>query len=401
MMMLLPLLSTAFALPNIDQPLKTGNRSPNDAAVVVGIEDYAFVGDVPYASRDAAAFYDALVYTVGIPSDRVRLLDRGASKEQILGAVDDAARLVDDGTVWVYFAGHGAADVSTGARMLLGDDVRQDPKVFDARGVKVDELVTRAASNGGSVRLITDACYGGTGRSGQEVVSGMRFAVPSYAAKPASNQLLWYAAEGDQLAGPLEATEHGAFTYLVIGALRGWADGEIDGNPDGQVTAEEAQAYVSKGLRSLQIVGQRPEMQATNRAGTVLISGDRLEAAPQLTAPPAARESGPTQVALAPELVAGRLDPNDRAGTVEWIQGTVNDCVARHAPATNTWVVKAKFTNKGTVKPIVMGSMSSGGATQLQLTPSATSNCIGQALRHADFVVPSANIGVNGTYTAR
>src|SRR5687768_16231294 len=125
---MLPFLSLALAAPDIDTPLRTGATAPADTAVVIGIEDYAFVPDVPYAQRDAKAFYDLLVYTIGVPSSRVRLLDHGAGKEQIVEAVAAAgAEVGAGGTVWVYFAGHGAADPSTGARLLLGDDVRQDP----------------------------------------------------------------------------------------------------------------------------------------------------------------------------------------------------------------------------------------------------------------------------------
>lgn len=46
--------------------------------------------------------------------------------------------------------------------------------------------------------------------------------------------------------------------YFAIGALRGWADGELTNVRDGKVTAEEAQAYVSRALRALQIRDQQP-----------------------------------------------------------------------------------------------------------------------------------------------
>ena len=49
-------------------------RAPDDAAVVIGIEDYAFLPDVPFAERDAQAVSDLLVYTIGVPADRVRVL---------------------------------------------------------------------------------------------------------------------------------------------------------------------------------------------------------------------------------------------------------------------------------------------------------------------------------------
>ena len=43
------------ATPTVDVPLRSGASSPRDAAVVIGIEDYAFLPDVPHAASDANA----------------------------------------------------------------------------------------------------------------------------------------------------------------------------------------------------------------------------------------------------------------------------------------------------------------------------------------------------------
>ena len=52
---------------------------------------------------------------------------------------------------------------------------------------------------------------------------------------------------GVEAAGSLESLEHGFFTWLVVGALRGWADGEVDGRRDGAVNAVEAGLFVERG----------------------------------------------------------------------------------------------------------------------------------------------------------
>ncbi|MCO4747827.1 MAG: caspase family protein [Proteobacteria bacterium] len=288
----------APGLPSIDEPLRTGSEAPADTAVVIGVEDYAFVQDVPYAQRDAASVYDLLVYTVGVPSSRVQLFDHGASKEQILEAVGRAGENVGvGGSVWVYFAGHGAADPSTGGRMLLGDDVKRDATAFASRGVLVEDLTALASARGGAVNLIVDACYSGVGREGQELVSGTRLLVPEYAVASKPGVLEWSAASGDQLSGPLHTARHGAFTYLAVGALRGWADGQRDGVVDGVVTAEEAHLYVREGLESLQIHDQTPVLVTEQRVGRRLVGGDALEPRPELMRPievdaPATRAQG-------------------------------------------------------------------------------------------------------------
>jgi len=152
-------LVNAADLPEIIEPLHTKVSAPHDSAVVIGIEDYAFVPDVPHARQDAQAFYNFLAYTVGVPIERIRLHQDGASREIVLDSLEWAGKQTrSGGTVWVYFAGHGAASPSTRARMLLGDDVRQDMNSFEKRSISLDEL--RAATTPGGAQLITvlDTC---------------------------------------------------------------------------------------------------------------------------------------------------------------------------------------------------------------------------------------------------
>src|SRR5262245_58778002 len=111
-MTLLPLLAmlagTAGAtVPDIDVKLRSGQRASADAAVVVGIETYPFLPHVPYAARDADAFYGFLVYTRGLSPTRLTLLTNDPTADDIREAVRQrAAEVGPGGTLWVYFAGH-------------------------------------------------------------------------------------------------------------------------------------------------------------------------------------------------------------------------------------------------------------------------------------------------------
>ncbi|MES2643495.1 MAG: caspase family protein [Myxococcota bacterium] len=250
--------------PSLDSPVRTGAKAPNESAVVIGLEDYPFLGSgVPSARRDADAFDDLLVYTRGVPMQNIQTLKTGA-REQILAAVERAASEAGKGgTVWVYFAGHGAANPRTGERMLLGDDVRADLAAFSTRGVGVSEIEQLVRAAGAKPLLVLDTCYVGAGRSGASIVGGTRLVVPAYALAPQSGGAnvggaQWNAAGPDQISGPLPDTDHGAFTYYAVGALRGWADGELDGTRDRKVTAAEAQAYVARALRRVGKNEQRP-----------------------------------------------------------------------------------------------------------------------------------------------
>jgi uncharacterized caspase-like protein len=219
--------------------------------VVIGLEQYPFLGaGVPFARRDAQSFDDLLVYTLGVPQQRIQALSAGA-REQMLAAIQRAAQEAGSGgTVWIYFAGHGAANPQSGERMLLGDDVRADAVAFASRGVGVSEIERVVTAAGARPVLVLDTCFAGASRSGASILGGTRLVVPAYAvANTSDGAAQWNAAAPDQISGPLPSVEHGAFTYYAVGALRGWADGELDGQRDGTVTAAEAQAYVTRALR--------------------------------------------------------------------------------------------------------------------------------------------------------
>jgi len=263
-MTLIPAALASPTLPDIDSPLRTGNRVESDTAVIVGNETYAFIGDVPYAARDARAFYRLAVYGLGVPRDNVQLLDKGASREMIAAAVEKAAKKAGrSGRVWFYFAGHGAASPSTGERILLGDDVRAQLESFEPRSLAVSEVEKIAGSSGADLVMLLDTCWTGQGRSGADLLDGKRFAMPTYAFEEAGKNVEWVATGPNQWSAPFHDVEHGAFTYFAIGALRGWADGQMDGKKDGIITAEEAQLFVEQSLQDHGFADQTPEIRVT------------------------------------------------------------------------------------------------------------------------------------------
>ncbi len=273
-------LTLAAELPDIDAPLRTGASASNDAAVVIGNEDYIDVADVPYAAADADAFRNFLIYTRGVPQSQVQTLN-DASPAEMQRAVERAAQEVGPGGVlWVYYAGHGAAHPTTRERVLLGRYAKlsPDPVIFGEGVIRVQDLKAAASVGTGEAVFIVDACYSGTGRSGEALGDG-RFAVPtSYAAAPSASE--WTATQPDQVASPLHAAGHGAFTYFAVGALRGWADGELDGRRDGEVSLKEAQAYVARVLREVGLRNQSPAVVGGDALALIYSGG--LEAAPDL-----------------------------------------------------------------------------------------------------------------------
>lgn len=69
--------------------------------MVIGLESYAFIPDVPHARRDAGAFFDFLIYTRGVPGKKAQLLTTGG-REHMLTAIERAAQEAGPGRrVWV------------------------------------------------------------------------------------------------------------------------------------------------------------------------------------------------------------------------------------------------------------------------------------------------------------
>lgn len=268
--------------PSIDTPYRVQAQAPLDAAVVVGVERYLRLPPVPYAGRDAQVFYDFLLHTRGVPADRVQLLTGDASRERIVQALTDLGKRVGpDGMAWVYFAGHGAATLDTGEPLLLGDDVAATPESFAQRGVPLAEITRLAGTGGGQVLVVVDACFGGVGRTREPLVANGRFAVPTYASRP-DRSAVWMAAGPNEASMSADALKHGIFTFLAVGALRGWADGE-GGPRDGKVTAEEAQRYLQRALAAAQVTDQHPTLLAQQPDAWIL-SGSVSEKAPPITA---------------------------------------------------------------------------------------------------------------------
>ncbi|MBM4390300.1 MAG: caspase family protein [Deltaproteobacteria bacterium] len=286
LLLLLPGVAIPAELPSIDDPLRTGSVARADAAVIIGVEDYGYLPDVPHARRDAEAMRAFMVYTRGVAAERVVTLGDRDGRAKMLEAIDALGRQVGPGgTAWVYFAGHGAASPRTRERILLPGNTTPDEQGFDEMGLVVSEIQTLAGAGGGEVMLITDACFTGAGRDGSSLVAGGRSWVPS-SPSAAGKVAQWDAAQANQVARPLDAAGHGAFTYFALGALRGWADGEQSGSPDGKVTAEEAQLYVQRALAAAGLRDQTPLLLGTGVEERVLSVGARASG-PDLRAIPA------------------------------------------------------------------------------------------------------------------
>lgn len=241
------LLACGAGWPSVDDPPASLDAAPLDAALVVGVEDYANLPDTAHARADATAAAAWLTRTRGVPIQRVRrLLD--PTDRALREALDDAMREVRPGGVlWVWFSGQGLVAPEDGAHLLLGRDA-----TLDGGGPSLETLVANLRGcPAGRIVLVVDASFGPYARTGEPLTDGAKGlpapVAPDVPAPDDPRVVVWTAARGTEPALALSDAGHGLFTWAALGALSGWADG-VTGEADGTVTLGEAQTWVRRRL---------------------------------------------------------------------------------------------------------------------------------------------------------
>lgn len=303
------LLALAAAPPSLDAPAPEQRGGEADAALVIGVSDYAFVPDVPFADRDAKAFAAHLLRTRKVPPDRVRLLvDGRAAKEDLEEGIEFLLQKAQKGgTLWVYFAGHGIPSPSGKEGLLAGVDVKQTASSVAARSLSQSWLTGKLErSKAKRVVVLLDACFSGKSREGVMLLDGLRPLVPVANAAGGANVLVLTAASGGEVSGPFPEAQQGLFSYFAIGGLRGWAD--LDG--DGAVTADELSTYVSRGVASVLADGSRSQTPTVNAGSDDarlrwVLAGNATERGPDLASLVPGMDGAPAQQRPLPGVPAG------------------------------------------------------------------------------------------------
>jgi len=216
----------------------------NDIAVIVAIETYTStsVGPVVGANDTGIAWEDYLENGRGVPFDRIkRLNDSEASKGSIEKALLNAAEnALPDARIWFIFIGHGAPSVDGTGGLLLGADTIRTPDSVAERGVRHTDVIQILEQSKATPIVIFDACFSGLTSTGEPFLEGLQPATLVTIEEPKRATIL-AASTGYQYTGQLPELKRPAFSYLLLGALRGWGDL----NHDGEVSIEEAVGFTN------------------------------------------------------------------------------------------------------------------------------------------------------------
>lgn len=281
--------SGAEPWPDVAAPLPARRDSGRDAALIVSVEDYEHLPDRPGAHAVAGAWYRYLWRVRGLRPWRIRWLRDGEAREaQLRAAIEQIHwRVGRDATIWVVFIGHAATAPENPHGALLGPEATADAW----RGGAPVRGLLALAGHGMHSELVAvlDGCLpAGTGdpsRSGLAAPDLPRLApwegrqprrpmasnavvrlMPSLAELAAlieetearmerdlsrrgrepTDAVVFTAGSGAACRERLPGTDSPALSYLLLGALRGWADE----SGDGRVSATEALRHVDLLLRA-------------------------------------------------------------------------------------------------------------------------------------------------------
>ncbi len=233
------LLNVALAAepPSVDSPERSGVRSWRDAMVVIGVEDYEHLPDIPHAANDAAAM-DAWFRLVRGPSTRrIFTVQNPSTQEMDTALKRGVARVRSRGTLWIYFSGAGWIGDDGVPRLLPADAAPNG--LEDAFSLaEVEQMAARSRAE--RVVILIDAPFDESLRA--EMEPGKELDSVAWSTEVSDKVVVWVADTGGSgdVYGP---SSHGLFTWLFLAGVQGWAD--LDG--DGVVKLWEAQEFVHSG----------------------------------------------------------------------------------------------------------------------------------------------------------
>jgi len=277
---LAPLSAQAFdGWPDLSSPTPVVEPTPLDVAVVVGIENYDHLLDVPGATRNAADWAGWFENTRQLPAEQLWLLqEQEATPDAMAKALAEAALAVGPGArLWFVFVGQAAPSCDGHDVLMLANDAGPGPAGFYLGSLTLSTLQTLVdmGSQDRSV-LVIDASINERDRSMDKLACEVLPVMPPTELTPDDRTILLTGSDPDEFAGLLYGADRPAFSYLLLGALRGW--GDEDG--DGSVTTAEAMGYAHQLMHSTE--RWRPQTPELWGAGGDTVLAAAREQAPEL-----------------------------------------------------------------------------------------------------------------------
>ena len=242
-------------------PQNSQTRLENGIAIIFGIEEYKYTFPATYKTRDARTFFRYCRDVLGIPEERIMLrMNEDATKAEFdyifepretpnQGWLKKRLRNAEEAgktDIFVYLAGHGFPDLSTGSPYLIPHDVRPEQTT---NGVGLEKLYQTLSDFGaGSVTVFVESCFSGASgydREGSEKLLALNMnPVFPVIEQPmiGPTTVVFTATGGKKPSNNRDDLKHGIFSYFLLKGLGGAAD--ADGNRG--VNVEELFRYLER-----------------------------------------------------------------------------------------------------------------------------------------------------------
>lgn len=246
-------------------------------AVIVGLSRYEHASDalpnLRYADRDAKKMAELLMRPEagGFPAENIRLLiNEDATYRNVRAALFEFLQhAIDSDLVLIYFSGHGVPDPLRPDNLYLMC-YDSDPAHVASTALPMRDMQSALQHHIEAQRVIVlaDACHSagitteGTRAVGVENKINHLLGELSQA-KP--GRLIFTSSEGNELSqeSPRWGEGHGVFTWALLEAISGRADGYGGSQPDGVVTLGETIEYTRDFVRRETANAQHPSIAGT------------------------------------------------------------------------------------------------------------------------------------------
>ena len=214
--------STVDDLTPLLAALPTAKADRNLYALIIGIDDYADVPDVPFARHSAKLFAEIARKKWGVlPENLILLTDMEATNGRLRARIKTLFnRLGPKDRLLVYYAGHGVPSQDGKTAYLLAQD--GGPGGYEEADLQLESFYRQIEeSRVGQASVFIDACF--SGRSGKdsivfEGVGGITL-VPRTAVKPNGKLTVITAGRKDQFSNQDKTHGHRLFGYHLMKSM--------------------------------------------------------------------------------------------------------------------------------------------------------------------------------------
>jgi uncharacterized caspase-like protein len=230
---------------SVDVVYKGLQRTSDCYLLSIGINKYENENlNLTYARLDAQSFADLIVAKSGKLFNKVHsytLYDKDASKAKILLTLDEITKTMKKEDVFIFFyAGHGSM-VDNGFYFITSEitGLYQQDKLKDALYVK--ELQDKFKLLPALKQVVfIDACQSGSSVEALAMRGGGEEKALAQLSRSSGIHVM-ASSESQQQSAEIKSLGHGVFTYVLLEALNGKADGAP---ADSKVTVYEVKSYI-------------------------------------------------------------------------------------------------------------------------------------------------------------